>query len=227
MSKNSQGYMGVQVGKLGPAVGRIYRGEQVYSAYQPKVSNPRTEAQQANRCRFKVLMGLTRAFVPASALGLKAAADRSLVHYRNLFARLNAGAVSTSLEPEVDYSRLVVAKGPAVPVVFGAATASSGGKVVVEYMPNGDVPGAKMTDEVYVFVYGEGQGYGVLAAGVARGVGRVEVELPSRWVGERVHVYGFVRTANVRAEWSEALGRKRAPHEVSGSTYVGEVTVEA
>ncbi len=226
MSKNWQGYMGIQVGKLGPAVGRIYRGEQVYSAYQPNVSNPRTEEQQANRARFSRLMGLTRAFVPVSALGLSAAAEGAGIHYRNLFAKLNAGAVSVSLEPEVAYGELVVSRGPAVGVVFGGATVESGGRLTVVYAANAETPGAGATDEVYVFAYGEGAGYGLMSAGTLRGAGRVEMELPSRWSGERVHVYGFVRTANVRAEWDERLRRRVQPHEVSGSTYVGEVTVD-
>lgn len=224
MSKNSQGYMGIQVGKLGPAVGRLYRREQVYAAYQPHVSNPRTEAQQANRARFKVLMVLTRGFVPVSAMGLKAAAESRQLHYRHLFARLNADAVSTSLTPEVSYGELVVSRGPAVPVLFGEATSSSG-KITVVYAPNGDMPGAKMSDEVYVFVYHPSLGYGVLGGGVARSVGVVEVELPALWVGATVHVYGLVRTTNMRPQWNEGLQRQILPHEVSDSTYVGEVAV--
>lgn len=224
MSKNSQGYMGIQVGKLGPAVGRLYRREQVYAAYQPHVSNPRTEAQQANRFRFKALMRLTRGFVPVAAMGLKAAAERSELHYRNLFTRLNATAVSTSQEPVVSYGELVVSRGPAVPVAFGEATASAG-KITVVYAPNGDMPGAKMSDEVYVFVYHPTLGYGVLGGGMARSVGVVEVEMPERWVGATVHVYGLVRTTNMRPQWNEALQRQMLPHEVSDSTYVGEVVV--
>lgn len=225
MSKNSQGYMGIQIGKLGPAVGRIYRREQVYSAYQPHVRNPRTEAQQANRARFRRLMGLTRAFVPATALGLSAAAENAGLHYRNLFTKLNADAVSTAMEPEVRYGELVVAQGPAVGVMFSGVAAESGGKVVVAYDANMETPGARVSDEVYVFAYGEGLGYGVMSGGVARTVGRVELELPSVWAGERMHVYGFVRTTNRQAEWDEALGRQRLPFEVSGSVYVGVAVV--
>lgn len=44
-------------------------------------------------------------------------------------------------------------------------------------------------------------------------------------VSSRVHVYGLVRTTNMRPQWNEALQRQMLPHEVSDSTYVGEVVV--
>ena len=63
MSKNSGGYMGVQVGKLGPAVGSMWKGRNIFRAYNPFVKNPRTEKQQLQRARFSVIAkALTRRY---------------------------------------------------------------------------------------------------------------------------------------------------------------------
>lgn len=40
MSKVSKGYMGEVIGKLGPAVGRQWKGKNVMSAYQKFPHNP-------------------------------------------------------------------------------------------------------------------------------------------------------------------------------------------
>ncbi len=40
MSKNAGGYMGIQIGKLGPAVGSMWKGKNVYRSYNPFVKPP-------------------------------------------------------------------------------------------------------------------------------------------------------------------------------------------
>ena len=75
-------------GKLGSTVFAVNSGVQIAREYQPKVSNPNTEAQQDTRARFKLMSQLSAVMAPVIAIkkdGLKTA--------RNQFQSLNFGIV--------------------------------------------------------------------------------------------------------------------------------------
>lgn len=75
-------------GKLGATVFAVNSGVQIAREYQPKVSNPNTEAQQDTRARFKLMSQLSAIMAPVIAIkkdGLKTA--------RNQFQSLNFGIV--------------------------------------------------------------------------------------------------------------------------------------
>lgn len=75
-------------GKLGATVFAVNSGVQIAREYQPKVSNPKTEAQQDTRARFKLMSQLSAVMAPVIAIkkdGLKTA--------RNQFQSLNFGIV--------------------------------------------------------------------------------------------------------------------------------------
>lgn len=75
-------------GKLGSTVFAVNSGVQIAREYQPKVSNPNTEAQQDTRARFKLMSQLSAVMSPVIAIkkdGLKTA--------RNQFQSLNFGIV--------------------------------------------------------------------------------------------------------------------------------------
>lgn len=60
MAKASFSPLGQWRGKAGGQVYRVRGGLQVVSNYQPSVSNPRTEAQLAQRARFNLMTGFNR-----------------------------------------------------------------------------------------------------------------------------------------------------------------------
>ena len=69
MSKNSQGYMGPQIGKLGPAIGYLWKGRQVFRGYNPFVKDRNSEKQQLVRTRFKAVNSLMNSIGAAVNLG--------------------------------------------------------------------------------------------------------------------------------------------------------------
>lgn len=76
-------------GKLGATVFAVNSGVQIAREYQPKVTNPNTEAQQDTRARFKLMSQLSAIMAPVIAIkkdGLKTA--------RNQFQSLNFGIVT-------------------------------------------------------------------------------------------------------------------------------------
>lgn len=89
-------------GKLGATVFAVNSGVQIAREYQPKVSNPNTEAQQDTRARFKLMSQLSAIMAPVIAIkkdGLKTARNQfqslnfDIVEYQNENASINLNLV--------------------------------------------------------------------------------------------------------------------------------------
>lgn len=78
------GFTGKGTGKLGSAVFAISGGEQIVRQYNPVVSNPQTEAQVAQRAKFKLLTQLA-----AAMSGQIAFSKSKLTSARNKFVSYN------------------------------------------------------------------------------------------------------------------------------------------
>lgn len=89
-------------GKLGATVFAVNSGVQIAREYQPKVSNPNTEAQQDTRARFKLMSQLSAVMAPVIAIkkdGLKTGRNQfqsinfDIVEYTNENASINLNLV--------------------------------------------------------------------------------------------------------------------------------------
>lgn len=89
-------------GKLGSTVFAVNSGVQIAREYQPKVTNPNTEAQQDTRARFKLMSQLSAVMAPVIAIkkdGLKTARNQfqsinfGIVEYENENASINLNLV--------------------------------------------------------------------------------------------------------------------------------------
>lgn len=78
------GIFGTGSGKTGNAVFATSAGKQIVRTYQPKVSNPNTEAQIAQRAKFKLLSQLAAAMAPVIVIP-----KSGLVSARNRFVTKN------------------------------------------------------------------------------------------------------------------------------------------
>ena len=195
MSKYTKGYMGDQIGKLGPAVGARWKGRTVMRSYQKYVRNPRTEAQQLVRSRFRVLSKLASAFHSANLLGLRQSAVSAAMTEGNIFSRLNWDKV-TAVSPDevsVNFSALSLSDGTLPEATFGAVDFGEGSHLHVEATLSGgaDQPGASEQDQVYLFAYCPDRYQGVLGSPVPRTADKVSVNVPASWDGMEIQLYGF------------------------------------
>lgn len=78
------GIFGTGSGKTGNAVFATSAGKQIVRTYQPKVTNPNTDAQIAQRAKFKLLSQLAAAMAPVIVIPKK-----ELVSARNRFVQMN------------------------------------------------------------------------------------------------------------------------------------------
>lgn len=89
MAKFYGGY--VKSGKLGSSVFAISKGVTVERQYQPRVFNPQTKLQIAQRAKFKLLSGLASVVSPFACL-----LTEGLQTQANVFIKRNMGFVSVS-----------------------------------------------------------------------------------------------------------------------------------
>ena len=78
--------------------------------------------------------------------------------------------------------------------------------IAVPFAPHAEGERASGNDEVYVYAYCPEREEGVLSAPAYRKTGRVSLELPDRWQGKTVHLYGFAVDYEGTASVSTYIG---------------------
>lgn len=186
---------GYYKGKLGLNYGRMVHGVNLGAAMPVKRKGMvPTEQQKDQWNRFAEMSYMASGFLSAIRLGLKNAAKNMgpLVSEYDAFFRINNGFYhSEGGIVEVEYGSIVLAKGPLPQVGFSAASFEEPQRVSVAFSPNGDVPDADASDQVYLVIYEPESRRAMLSTPVNRSAAAAEVRLPSVWSGLTVHVYGF------------------------------------
>lgn len=180
--------------KSGPNVFRKWRNLDVMGVYTASVRNPRTNAQQLQRTKFREMSALAAAFAGVTRIGFKNVTNGTKVPPRDHFIKVNFGEVSASTPgtATIDYSGLAIAAGSLPGINFGTPAFSNPLEVSVPI--NSSSMGAPATEDdlVYAFVYSPEAGEGILASPKLRSDAEVTIDVPDYWVGQTVHVWGFV-----------------------------------
>lgn len=187
------GYLSPIRNKLGNAVGRKWRTLDVLSVYNGRPRNPRTNAQQLNRTRFGAIANLARSFNAAVKLGFKAICEGTPVPERSMFIKKNWGCVhaDTPDQATFDYTEMVCAEGSLPEAGFGAASFADPLSVEVPLTDTTSAEGTDPRDKVYLFVYSPEATAGKLGDVKVRSDESIACNVPSTWVGHRVHAWGF------------------------------------
>ena len=228
MAINCFPLLGQQRGKVGPVVGRVVDGVQIFSGYEPHVSNPRSAGQTAHRERFGTINRLSRTMAEAVNVGFRQVAmGRAMTSPRNLFVSANMEHVAYSEAEgatEVDYRALVVAAGRAPGVSFGSPRCEEERRLVVDFQTaegNGGV-GAMALDAVFLVAL-QAEADQCVVGKASRREGQVEAVWPQGWTGGVARVWGFVCSATTRTVRFDSVGLTLHRDECSPSVYLGEV----
>ena len=218
MSKNMKGILGAQYGKVGPVVGRKFREENVYSAYQGNVVNPRSVAQQLHRARFRVLSTLAHDMACGAIFGFRVAAKGTNLSPRNLFQKVNWPHVSASspTTTNVDYTSIEVSKGGLSSVSFDIPGFDIPSSVKVDWTEFGSPCHRTANDKVAIYIYCPDAKQGILKNGLDIADQTASVAVPRAWNGMKVHVWGFVRN-----DGAADLDKDIPAGECSPSKYLG------
>ena len=207
MAKQRFGINDAYRGTVGTVIGYEWRGKWCLRARPLRVRNPRTEKQQSNRQLFKQMVQLAGSMKKALRKGLHTLSMKEHITECNYFVKYNkecfsfdAGRMPAVQEEEsrmvVDWERLIISEGSVVVPVFGEGqtcpTSPTGPTILtVGFQPHAEGERAIGDDEVYLYAYCPELGEGVLGAPAYRKTGCVSLELPERWQGKDVHLYGF------------------------------------
>ena len=204
MARQTAGFMGGFHGRLGPAVGYMWRGVWCVRSYNPHPRNPRTEAQTAHRDMFKREVQLAASMSWAVNLGFKELSyDNGMTPY-NMFVHLNQHAFSLVDNVfTVDYGALQLCSGPVAGVAFGEPVWSEDNVLTVKFDRDGSTLRGDKFDSVYLYAYCPDMEDGFLAAPVYRRTRKITVALPDSYAGHEVHLYGMV--VNEEDDWSETI----------------------
>jgi len=119
---------------------------------------------------------------------------------------------------EIDYSKVLVSHGNLMPVMEAAATESNG-KVSFTWTDNSGQGDALATDWAMPLVYNTVKKEAVFSThAIARVAGKAELNLPSRWTGDKLVVYlGFTSQDELTSANSLYLSGTTATGGDSGS----------
>lgn len=210
MGKANQGIFGGWTKKVGNVVGRIVQGQNVYSIYQPNVSNPRTVEQQQNRAKFTLLSRFMSAMLPAIRLG-----------FRNLDGYESGSAYSAALgynsklnivggsypNYEILVNKAVISEG-SVALPYDPSGSASEGEYTATWADNSGQGDAEASDIAVVVIYNQTKGECVVGERKDKRSDRTtKVSIPTAWVGDMGNAYLFMmRERNRTNSMSTHLG---------------------
>ena len=198
MGKCTQGVFGMWTGKTGNVVGRIRQGQNVYSIYQPNVSNPQTVDQQFNRAKFRMASKFFSVCLQAVSVGFKTldgykrGSAFSAALGKN-FAEMFTGTTISNLALKFD--KILVANG-AVPMALNPSGQLDGNDLQVVWVDNSGMGKALSTDKPFVVAYNASKQICMVAARGERQGMSATLALPSVWNGDTVEGYLFFSRAD-------------------------------
>lgn len=182
-------------GKVGDIVGsKGAKGDIIMRAYQPEVKNPQTDKQLSARTKFLSGTGLAAAFQKFP--GFEKYGKQLGITARNAFVKnvMKDGSITVTkngdtFESTIDWGAVSISKGIIVPPLFGTPSFTEEAEVSVSWTPE---HGHNSNDIVMIAVYQPDTNVAVYSQPTSYGAGSVSCEVPARWSGMEVHVYGFM-----------------------------------
>lgn len=192
MGKFYNGILGTMTGKVGGVVGRTWKGINTVSAYQPNVSNPRTNAQIGQRDKLTVLTKL------ASNLNsgyIKPLWDKDSKKMSGFNAWIQANMPFVDANGDIDFHSLIMSKGKmtASPISGVSVEADN---VSIEFLNSIGDAFQLPSDLAFVAVVAANKEEVFLSSGLARrSEGVVTVSIP-RSKQANLHYYLSFRRAD-------------------------------
>jgi len=148
MGKFYNGVLGTMTGKVGGVVGRTWKGINTVAAYQPNVSNPRTNLQVAQRAKMAAITLFASQINTSIIKPLWDRFAKEMSGY-NAFIQSNIAAVSNL--GVIDLSKLEISKGKMVaPVILDADY--DGTNWTIEWDPDIADSYSMPTDKAYILI---------------------------------------------------------------------------
>ena len=213
MGRQLGGINGPFVGRVGNAVGYLWRGQWCVRSLPRDFHDAKTERQMEQRELFRASVAFAGRLKDILHLGFDQPALKVHKTVCNYFLMVNKRCLAWSPTPQssgqppsgsgaaggtlaVDFEHLRLSEGPVAPVAFiNVERGMMSGELVITFDKNPEHRNCSSSDKVYVVALCRRNGVfeAVLPLPVYRRMGSITVTLPSYWEGEEVHLYGFVQ----------------------------------
>lgn len=208
MGKCNQGVFGNWVKRVGNVVGRVVNGQNIYSIYQPNVSNPQTDTQQQIRTKFRMLCKLGSVIASFLKLGLLGSKGDGTWLSRFISVNFDKGVTGTWPEFELNYPKLILSQGN-VDLPYNPAAQLQGSDINITWTDNSGIGNAQDNDKVMFVVFNKDKIQSIADTEAAdRSSRQASYSLPASWNGDTVYVYfAMYRTKDKVASTSLFLGQ--------------------
>lgn len=213
MGIQKSGIIGPFRNKVGPAVGRRHRGQDLIVPLPRPSSKPATDKQLEARQLFGVLNNFLSMIKQLIVPGFKAFARKNSPLNAAFSYNYDHAFVKEGEEYRINYPKIVYSRGHIV-TPEGAAVTSASEKVIFSWQPQKQSAYCQYTDMASFMVYNPAkEDFQVLPSQVNRRAGSFELETYSGHAGDTVHCYMSFASADGKLQ--------------GDSWYVGEVTLLA
>lgn len=213
MGKCNQGVFGNWTKRVGNVVGRVVNGRNIYSIYQPNVSNPKTETQMQLRTKFRMLTKLGSVSASFLKLGLLESKGEGTWLSRFISVNFDDGITGTWPAYELNFQKLIMSQGN-VDLPYNPAAQLQGSDINVTWVDNSGIGNARDSDKAMFLVLNKDKNQSIADTEAAdRETRQATYSLPASWNGDTVYVYF-------------AMYRKEAK-VASTSVFLGQFTVGA
>lgn len=203
---------GAFLGKAGSFIGSTWR-DISYMKGIPKISNkPKTLKQLEQQAKFATAIKFLGPIKDLLNVGFNGQKQGKASGY-NMAVKFTLDNAITGAYPdfEIDYGKVMLAKGSlAVPV--GAAVSAAAGDLVITWSPAGNPFNGFIDDEATAVIFDPLNNIFLSGiAGILRPEGEMTVPVPAAYLGNTVHVYLFFMSTR--------------DSKVSNSSYAGSVVI--
>lgn len=208
MGKQTSGINGGFRGKVGNAVGYMWRGQWCLRAKPRNYHDAKTEKQLEQRSLFKASVAFAGRLKDILRIGFLQPALKMHKTECNYFLMLNKRCLAWDGEAmTVDYENLRLSEGPVAPVAFTSVERGvMSDELIITFEKNPEHRNCNSSDKVYVAAICASRCEAMLSLPVYRRMGRLSVILPSHWKDDSVYLYGFVQDNAGRCSESCYIG---------------------
>ena len=175
-------------GKVGKVIYSSWHGRPYQRSMPESVANPRTEAQQAHRNAFAAISKLSSDLKEAHLIGLHKMAQKEQLDTYSVFKKINK---SCYIGGAISYPHVIVSKGPVDEVEITSVKVDE--QRVLHVTFDGCVTEGNEDDVFGMFVYCPELRKCHAVQPVSRSAGIVSGELPEAFIGQELHLYGFLQ----------------------------------
>ncbi len=187
------GINGAVIGKVGPAVGYMWKNKNVIRSKAGKSKKPLSPLQKQQHAKFSLMNYFLNQLKPLLNITYGHLVE-NMTGFNKAFSYNVKNAIRLN-QPEltIDYARVLLGRGDLTNISTADTTPSSEGTLQFSWTDNSGTGSAKTTDQVFVAVYCEEQNNWIYGLNLAtRNAEGCKIDI-SRMIGKEVQTYiGFI-----------------------------------